>query len=55
MLIVALALWEIFNSAIERYLNGADASDMPRHTRIRTLLPFLRTAASERYRRDDRD
>ena len=43
-LVVALALWEIFASAIERYLSGIDASGAPRRTRIRTLLPFLRTA-----------
>ena len=43
-LFVALALWEIFASAIERYLSGIDASGTPRRTRIRTLLPLLRTA-----------
>jgi small conductance mechanosensitive channel len=43
-LVIALALWEIFASAIERYLSRIDASDAPRRTRIRTLLPFLRTA-----------
>jgi small conductance mechanosensitive channel len=43
-LIIALALWEIFASAIERYLSGIDASGTPRRTRIRTLLPLLRTA-----------
>jgi small conductance mechanosensitive channel len=43
-LVIALALWEIFASAIERYLSGIDASGAPRRTRIRTLLPFLRTA-----------
>ena len=41
---VALALWEIFASAIERYLSGIDATGTPRRTRIRTLLPLLRTA-----------
>ena len=41
----ALVLWEIFQSAIERYLNGIDAGGPPRRTRLRTLLPFLRTAA----------
>src|ERR1700730_9962133 len=44
VLIVALALWEIFASAIERSLSAIDASDSPRRTRIRTLLPLLRTA-----------
>jgi hypothetical protein len=37
-------LWEIFASAIERYLSAIDASDSPRRIRIRTLLPLLRTA-----------
>jgi len=41
---VALALWEIFAGAIDRYLNGIDATGAPRRTRIRTLLPLLRTA-----------
>src|SRR5207248_10298602 len=31
-------------SAIERYLNRIDESDRPRRTRVRTLLPLLRTA-----------
>jgi small conductance mechanosensitive channel len=44
VLIVALALWEIFASAIERYLTAIDASGAPRRTRIRTLLPLLKTA-----------
>ena len=44
MLIIALALWELAASAIERYLIAIDASDTPRRTRIRTLLPLLRTA-----------
>jgi moderate conductance mechanosensitive channel len=44
VLIIALALWEISASAIERYLGALDASDRPRRTRIRTLLPLLRTA-----------
>jgi small conductance mechanosensitive channel len=43
-LFVALAVWEIFASAIDRYLNGIDATGTPRRTRIRTLLPLLRTA-----------
>ena len=43
-LFVALALWEIFTGAIDRYLNGIDATGTPRRTRIRTLLPLLRTA-----------
>ena len=43
-LFIALAVWEIFASAIDRYLNGIDATGTPRRTRIRTLLPLLRTA-----------
>jgi small conductance mechanosensitive channel len=43
-LFVALAIWEIFASAIERYLSGLDDTGTPRRTRIRTLLPLLRTA-----------
>ncbi len=44
VLIIALALWEISASAIERRLSAIDASDVPRRTRIRTLLPLLQTA-----------
>jgi moderate conductance mechanosensitive channel len=43
-LFVALTVWEIFAGAIDRYLNGFDATGTPRRTRIRTLLPLLRTA-----------
>jgi moderate conductance mechanosensitive channel len=43
-LFVALALWEIFAGAIDRYLNGIDSTGTQRRTRIRTLLPLLRTA-----------
>ncbi len=43
-LFIASAVWEIFAGAIDRYLNGTDASGTPRRTRIRTLLPLLRTA-----------
>ena len=44
IVLAALAVWEIFASAIERYLGKIDASGVPRRTRIRTLLPLLRTA-----------
>ena len=44
VLIIALALWEISASGIERYLITIDTSDAPRRTRIRTLLPLMRTA-----------
>jgi moderate conductance mechanosensitive channel len=44
IVLIALAVWEIFASAIERYLGKIDAGGAPRRTRIRTLLPLLRTA-----------
>jgi small-conductance mechanosensitive channel len=44
VLVVAIALWETVASAIERYLTRIDASDLPRRTRVRTLLPLFRTA-----------
>jgi moderate conductance mechanosensitive channel len=43
-LFVALAIWEIFAGAIDRYLNGIDSTGTQRRTRIRTLVPLLRTA-----------
>ena len=44
--LVAIAIWEIFGSAIERYLAAVDAEGrpLPRSARARTLLPLLRTA-----------
>ncbi len=39
----ALATWEIFAAAIERYVARIDSAG-PRRTRVRTLLPLLRTA-----------
>lgn len=44
VIVIALALWEFSASAIERYLSAIDTSDTPRRTRVRTLLPLLRTA-----------
>ena len=44
VMLAALAVWEVFASAIEHYLSRIDASQPPRRTRIRTLLPLLRTA-----------
>ncbi len=41
---VALVVWEIFASAIERYLQTIEGSGAARRTRLRTLLPLLRTA-----------
>jgi small-conductance mechanosensitive channel len=45
VLVIALVLWELFSSAIERYLSGVDARGVPvsRSARARTLLPLLRT------------
>ena len=44
VLVIALAIWEVSASGIERYLSAIDARDVPRRTRIRTLLPLLQTA-----------
>jgi small conductance mechanosensitive channel len=44
VLVVAVVVWETVASAIERYLTAIDASDAPRRTRVRTLLPLFRTA-----------
>jgi moderate conductance mechanosensitive channel len=44
VLVIAIAIWETIASAIERYLIRIDASDLPRRTRVRTLLPLFRTA-----------
>src|SRR5262249_52031163 len=46
VLIIALVVWEVFSSAIERYLAAVDDSGqpVPRSARARTLLPLLRTA-----------
>ncbi len=45
VLFVALLVWEVFGSAIERYLNGVgvDGKPLARSARTRTLLPLLRT------------
>ncbi|MDB5406407.1 MAG: mechanosensitive ion channel protein [Rhodospirillales bacterium] len=45
VIVGALVVWEIFTSAIERYLNAVDENGMPvpRSARARTLLPLLRT------------
>jgi moderate conductance mechanosensitive channel len=44
VLVVAIAVWETVASAIERYLSAIDEGDLPRRTRVRTLLPLFRTA-----------
>lgn len=42
---LAIVVWELFSSAIERYLAGLDEEGAaPRRARARTLLPLLRTA-----------
>jgi len=43
---VGIMVWELFSSAIERYLAGLgeEAAPLPRSARVRTLLPLLRTA-----------
>jgi small-conductance mechanosensitive channel len=45
VVLIALVVWELFGSAVERYLNGlsADGSRVARSARARTLLPLLRT------------
>ncbi len=46
VLLVALVVWEMFSSAIERYLAAVDDDGKPmvRSPRARTLLPLLRTS-----------
>ena len=41
-----IVVWELFSSAIERYLAGLgeEEAPLPRSARVRTLLPLLRTA-----------
>ncbi len=41
----ALVMWEVLDSAIERYLSEIGAGAAARRSRLPTLLPFLRTAA----------
>ncbi len=43
VLVVALAVWEIFSAAIERNLAGLGQAGAPARNRRRTLLPLLRT------------
>ena len=46
VLLVALVVWEMFSSTVERYLAAVDGEGRPmlRSARTRTLLPLLRTA-----------
>ena len=43
VLVVSLAVWEIFSAAIERNLAGLEQAGAPGRNRRRTLLPLLRT------------
>jgi moderate conductance mechanosensitive channel len=45
VVLMALVVWELFGSAVERYLNGmaVDGHRVARSARARTLLPLLRT------------
>lgn len=43
VLAAALISWELFSSAIERYLAAGETPPHPRSARLRTLLPVLRT------------
>ena len=45
MVAIALVLWEFVDAAIERHLNGLGHEGALRRTRMRNLLPLLRTAA----------
>lgn len=46
VLVIALVVWEVVSSAIERYLSatGVDGTAVERSARTRTLLPLLRNA-----------
>jgi small-conductance mechanosensitive channel len=46
VIVIALAVWEVFSSAVERYLNTVDGDGIlvARSARARTLLPLLRSA-----------
>lgn len=45
VMLAALVVWELFGSAIERYLSGGDGNGrrFARSARVRTLLPLART------------
>ncbi|HUK57712.1 MAG TPA: mechanosensitive ion channel domain-containing protein [Stellaceae bacterium] len=44
VIVVALIVWELFSSGVERYFHGFDSSGRPlaRSARARTLLPIIR-------------
>ena len=46
VILIALTVWEVFSSAVERYLSAVDDNGVlvARSARARTLLPLLRTA-----------
>jgi len=46
VILIALTVWEVFSSAVERYLSAVDDNGVlvARTARARTLLPLLRTA-----------
>jgi moderate conductance mechanosensitive channel len=44
IVVMAVLVWEIFSSAIERYLHRGAADGAPISSRARTLLPLLRNA-----------
>ncbi len=46
VIVVALALWELFSSGVERYFHGVDRQGRPlaRSARARTLLPIIRAS-----------
>jgi small conductance mechanosensitive channel len=48
VLFLALVAWEIFSSAVERYLTAVDeqGTPLPRSARARTLLPLFRTTVA---------
>jgi small conductance mechanosensitive channel len=48
VLVIALVAWELFSSAVERYLRAADAAGrpLPRSARARTLLPLFHTSVA---------
>jgi moderate conductance mechanosensitive channel len=48
VLVLALVAWELFSSAVERYLSAVDENGRPlsRSARARTLLPLFRTSVA---------
>jgi small conductance mechanosensitive channel len=48
VLVIALVAWELFSSAVERYLSAVDGTGrpLPRSARARTLLPLFHTSVA---------